>query len=370
MALENGMDERTTELARLREIIDTLDTKILLLLNERFEIALRIGRLKGSIVDPVREDEVLSHVRSVSNELLVGSKFAERMYASVLQRSRELQSGSAKLIGFQGEHGAYSEIAALKFIAEVLRERAVTLPFRTFEDIIDNVERGLIDYGILPVQNSLEGPIPSATYALLESDLYVVCEIVLPIRHCLLTLPETDPRNIRFVYSHPQALAQCRNFLKRLSLESVEYYDTAGAARKLASERMSNAAAIGSELAAKIYGLEVLKESIQDYPHNRTSFWILSKETRATGSKCAVTFLLEDRPGALLGVLEYFKSREVNLTRIVSLPSRSEPHVYRFFVDFETERVLDSFDVFVAGLKAKTMELRMLGLYDSLVVER
>ncbi len=360
--------EKKMQIEKLREMIDTVDNKLIQLLNERFELAVKIGRLKEHVYDEKREEIVLKHVRELCANLLVGEEFCVELYQKIINRSKQVQSADIKLIGFQGEHGAYSEIAGLKFARITNAEKFTTLPFKSFEEVIQNVESGILDYGVLPVQNSLEGPINSATYALLESDLNVVAEVTLPINHCLLILPEGDPKEIKFVYSHPQALAQCRNFLKRLSLQPVEFFDTAGAARKLSSERITNAAAIASSLAAKIYGLEILKDNIQDYSHNRTSFWILSKHMNKNGSKCAVTFLLEDRPGALLTVLELFKVREINLTRIISLPSRNQPNEYRFFVDFQTTNV-ENIEEFLGILQAHTKELRLLGLYDSFEID-
>ncbi|MCX7654727.1 MAG: prephenate dehydratase [Fervidobacterium sp.] len=358
--------EKRIQIEKLREVIDSIDSKLIHLLNQRLELAIKIGRLKDNIYDEKREQEVLNHVKNLCSNLLVGEEFCVQLYEKIMEKSKQLQESNVKLIGFQGEHGAYSEISGVKFGEKIFSDRAkfATIPLKSFEEVIQNVEHDIIDYGVLPIQNSLEGPINTATYALLESNLNVVAEVILPINHCLLILPDVDPKEIKFVYSHPQALAQCRNFLKRLSLQPLEFFDTAGAAKKLADERNSNAAVIASKLAAKIYGLEVLKDNIQDYPYNKTSFWILSKVMNNHGSKCAITFLLEDKPGALLSVLELFKLRNINLTRIVSLPSRNEVNEYRFFVDFETQNV-DDLEKFLKTLAEKTKQLRVFGLYDS-----
>lgn len=357
------MNEKNENLAKLRKIIDSIDSKVIQLLNERFEIAMKIGRMKEQILDPDREAKVLSHVENLASQLVISAEFSKRLYKLILEESRRLQANPTKLIGFQGEHGAYSEMAARVFEKNI-GQALVTIPCRSFEDVIEQVEANVLDFAVIPIQNSLEGQIQSAINAFLESNLFVVGEVVIQIDHCLMALSEVNLKDIRYVYSHPQALAQCRKFLKRLSLEPIEFYDTAGAAKYISNEKVTNAAAIASSLAAKIYGLEIIKESIQDYPYNFTTFWILSRTKNETGSKASVIFLLEDKPGTLLKVLQFFKSHDVNLTRIVSVPARNQPNVYRFFVDFEAEKVMDYIESFIQELESIVQDLRFLGLYD------
>ena len=179
---------------------------------------------------------------------------------------------------------------------------------------------------------------------------------------CLLALPGTDHREIRTVYSHPQALAQSRQFLSRNKLDPVQYYDTAGAANMLAEERPKGSAAIASKLCAKLYHLEIVKEDIEDLERNMTRFLVLSnEESKEEGDKCSVIFSTEHKAGTLFRVLEVFAKDGINLTRIESIPH--EPGDYAFFLDFigsdKEDKIIKALD------KAKkiTTNFKMMGCY-------
>jgi prephenate dehydratase/chorismate mutase/prephenate dehydratase len=186
--------------------------------------------------------------------------------------------------------------------------------------------------------------------------------VELPIHLCLLALPETDHKEIRTVYSHPQALSQSRNFLSRNKLDPVQYSDTAGAAKMLAERRPKGSAAVASKLCARLYGLEIIKEDIQDLDRNMTRFLVLSKEeNREAGDKCSIIFTTEHKAGALFRVLEVFAKENINLTRIESIPN--EPGNYAFFLDFmgwsKEERVLKALE----SVKEAATNLKMIGCY-------
>jgi prephenate dehydratase/chorismate mutase/prephenate dehydratase len=238
------------------------------------ELGLLAGTRKTDVVDPKREIEVLERVRRRSTGVL-DPVFAQRLYGEIIRESKVLQRKGHPLIAFQGEHGAYGEAAALAWNPD-----GIPIPCRDFSQVFDGVSSGVFTNGLVPVENSIAGAVEEVKGLLLTTDLYTVGTLELPIRHCLLTLPETDRKEIRAVYSHPQALAQCREFLRRNRLEPVPYYDTGGAAKMLVELRPEKTAVIAGRPVAAWYDLTVIREGIEDDPANRTRFLVLAREER------------------------------------------------------------------------------------------
>lgn len=318
-------------LAEIRERINQIDFELIRQLEERMEFSLRAGKLKKHIKDVEREKEVFQQISRLSSHLL-NPGFSRKLYQQIIEESNALQERGYELIGFQGEHGANSEAAARKYSTAM-----IPIPCREFSDVIDGIEKGSFSLGMLPVENSLAGSIRAANHLLVKHDLEIAGEINLPIHHCLLAMPETDYRDIRVVYSHPQALAQCRNFLVRNRLEARPFYDTAGAAKMIARTRLKEAAAIASS-GCQIYGLSVITDDIQDDAENITRFLALRKPQPGnhipTGNKCSLVFSLADRVGALLDVLRIFADGNINLLRLESVSEKSQDGQYIFLVDF------------------------------------
>ncbi len=262
---------------------------------------------------------------------------------------------------FQGELGAYSEEAAIQYFDSSIE----TTPCRDLTDVFEKVETGSVDYGIVPIENSLEGDVNQTFDLLLSSDLKVRGEINLKINHCLIADPSTRLESIEKVYSHPQALAQCRNSLKELGLESVPTYDTAGSVKMIREKNLLDVAAVASQRAAVIYGMKVLEEGIQDNPFNYTRFLVLSKEdavpTRA--DKTSIIFTTKHIPGALYKALEVFASRNINLMKIQSRPTREKPWSYNFFTDFEGHRKDTVCREALEDLRSKSLFVKVLGSY-------
>jgi prephenate dehydratase/chorismate mutase len=349
-------------LREIRKKIDLLDSKILRVLNERMELALMAKRFKTNIEDKEREAELLDRIRRNATGL-INAELIEKIYVDILKESKGLQKRDYKLIGFRGEHGAYSEVALREW-----NRGWVTIPCFEYSDVFSGVETGRYDYGIVPVENILGGVVGEVNELLVNMNLCVVGAVELPIYLCLLVLPGTDHREIRTVYSHSQALAQCRNFLARNSLEPVQYYDTAGAAKMLAEETPKSTAVISSALSAEIYDLEIIKEDIDDFERNMTRYLILAKqENREEGDKCSILFSIEHKAGALFNILEIFAKENINLTRIGSI--QSVKGGYDFFVDFEgsdkDRHVIEALD----EVKSNTTNLRFLGCYKEIKVE-
>lgn len=318
------------DLKEIRRSIDATDYEIVKLLNRRMEYALRLKRLKSSVAEPAREQEVIDHVRSYSYNV-VEADFAEHLYREIMAESRRVQEEGLRLIGFQGEHGAYSEVAAHSYGPSF-----VAIPCPSFHEVFKEVEAGQLDFGIVPVENSLEGAVNEVNDLLVETSLKIAGEVTIPIHHSLLALPELDYRDLRTVYSHPQALGQCRRFISRHKLEARPYYDTAGAAVMLREQKPAATAVIASRLCADLYHLEVLKENIEDNDSNRTRFVVLSKLPSAEGGdKSSIIFSVTHRPGGLFSVLKMLSEASINMTRIESRPLRNDPGTYAFFVDLE-----------------------------------
>jgi len=351
-------------LGKLRKKIDAIDFEILKLVNQRMEHTLRTRKLKANIADPGREQEIMAGIRRRSNAL-VGPDFSEHLFKVIINESKLLQQKELKLIGFQGEHGAYGEVAI-----RMVDQSLLPIPCLEFVDVFDEVVNGQLDFGIVPVENSLEGAVTQVNDLLVEADVQnikIVGEVKIPIHHCLLALPGTDYREIKVVYSHPQALAQCRGFLSGNKLDSMPYYDTAGAAMMLSKEKPRAAAAIASKLCAELYNLAVLFENIEDNETNATRFLLISnKESNKAGNKCSIVFSTEHKAGALFNILKIFSDAGLNLTRIESRPMRNDPGKYAFLLDFlgsnREQMVVDTLE----KVKKETAIFKFLGCYSEL----
>lgn len=347
----------------LRKDIDGLDARILALLSERMEKAILTRRFKGGTADPGREAAVLEKVRRQSRCLL-DPEFSAGLYRSIMEESKALQASGLRTIGFQGEHGSYSEMAVHAWLPD-----SATIPCREFNDVFDAVESGLFDYGIVPVENTLGGLVGPVNSILVNTDLRIVAAVDMRIDHCLLSAPGTDYREIRTVISHSQALAQCGRFLARNKLDPEPFYDTAGAAREVAQSHPKNKAAIASRFAAELYDLDILKEGVQDSENNRTRFFVLARSASPSGgAKGSAVFQAEgDKAGALYGILEVFARRGINLTRIESIPDESGD--FAIFIDFEGSGEEERVQRALEEAEERARGFKMLGFYDEMRIE-
>ncbi len=240
-------------------------------------------------------------------------------------------------VAFQGEPGAYSELAAMEYFGEMTN----SLPLESFNDVFAAVENGKAEYGILPIENSLAGSIHQNYDLLLENDLQIKGEYLLRVSHCLLSLPGAKLEDIKRVRSHPQALAQCANNLNQIAVDPVIASDTAGSARLLAENKETGTAVLASRRAAEVYGLEILREDMEDNKENYTRFVILSgTDSISKGvlpgdeSKTSIVFNLDHEPGTLYKALSVFALAEIDLTKIESRPIAGKPWQYMFYIDF------------------------------------
>lgn len=236
------------------------------------------------------------------------------------------------IVAFQGVRGAYSEDAVFSF-----DDSASTFECPEFVDLFEAVKSGKADLGMLPVENSIEGSVTAANDLLFQSDLKVVGEVMVHIRHCLIGHPDASLEDVRLVYSHPQALAQCRDLLtSHPEWQKVPAFDTAGSVRMVKERGSREEAAIASRRAASTYGMKVLLEDVQSVKDNITRFFVLSREeATGIGNKTALAFTAQNRPGALFDCLKAFADHDVNITKLESRPWRGRTWEYVFYLDLD-----------------------------------
>ncbi len=340
----------------IRRHLLTIDYRLIKLLDERMELLLKLSRLDADAAKQILPNG-LQEARQYAQGL-VEADFYRRLYKEILGESKKLLNRNLKLVAFQGEHGAYSEVAARVWDAAL-----VPIPCTEFTEIFEEVEAGIFDYGIVPVENNTGGQVNQVNQLVLGTSLHVVGAVELHIHHCLLVPRGGDYRELHSVYSHTQALEQCRQFLARNRLQPIPYYDTAGAARMIAETTPPSSAAIASKLAAELYNLEIIKENIEDFPHNITRFLIFAREPlQERGTKCSIVFSTEHKAGTLFRVLEVFARRGINLTRIESMPNLRGS--FAFFLDFEGDQQDAPVKQALQEVQKLTTDFRMLGCYN------
>jgi prephenate dehydratase len=261
-------------------------------------------------------------------------------------------------IGFFGPAGTFTEKAAFLLQGE-------TVAFDTITEVFDAVESGKVDVGVVPIENSIEGSVGLTLDLLVHQySLKIKREIVLPISHHLLLNPDADLEDIEVVYSHSQALSQCRKFLEKMGVAVSAVSSTAAAAELILGNK--NAAAIGTPRAAEIYGLKIAAENIQDHRNNTTRFVVVDQDDYPPTGKdktSVVFYLLKDRPGGLYDILGEFARAKVNLTKIESRPSKEKLGSYIFFVDLEGHRKDREIENVLNNIKSKVGYIKVLGSY-------
>jgi prephenate dehydratase len=272
----------------------------------------------------------------------------------------------APKVAFQGERGAYSEMATLQYFPDVK-----LLPLKSFQDVFDAAVEGKVEYIVVPLENSIEGSVNEIYDLLLQTKMNVIGEIYQRVRHCLIA--NKGAKMIRYVHSHPQALAQCRTYLQIKGLKSVPTYDTAGAVKIIKEKKMTDSAAIASKRAAELYDMEILDEGIEDRKNNYTRFFVLSpkkKKSKRNDShdnghnhKTSIIFSVRHVPGALFDILGEFAIRRINLTKIESRPTKETPWEYNFYVDFEGHLQSKAVNEALMSIKPKTSYIKVLGSY-------
>ena len=349
------------DISELRKKIDALDKRLVEMINERAECAIEIGKAKGkgakSIFAPEREQQVLAGVlRNNQGPLSDGTMSA--IFREVISACRALEKPIS--VSYFGLAGSYTHIASIMKFGD----STDFLPANTIPDVFSAVERKDANYGVVPVENSTEGIVSHTLDMFLLSDLRICAEIYAPISHNLLSAG-TEMREVKRVYSMPQAIAQCRNWLAA-NLPGVEILEVSSTAKGAKMcESYPTSAAIASGLAAKEYGLNTLAEGIEDNPHNKTRFLVIgySKPEPCGKDKTSIVFSVPNKSGSLYHALNVFDSEGVNLTMIESRPTKQMPWEYIFFVDCQGHEKDAAIQNSLQKLSDMAMFARVLGSY-------
>lgn len=354
-------------LDELRKAIDKVDSEILRLIKRRAELVARIGGVKQSLglplVDSSREEEILSRVKAAAEQYNLNTDLMLLAFKAVIGLCRESQRRLT--VALLGPEGSFSEEAAIKVF---LAKGVLFKPVLTVRDVFRSVEEGDADFGVVPIENSLEGSVNETLDLLTKGKLKICGEVELRIKLNLIARVDTNLEDIEYVFSHPHALGQCRNFLetilRRAKVRSCS--STAEAVRE--AIKLKGAAAIGSEYAATIYGGQILARGIEDAKDNFTRFIVIGHRSLVGGRrrKTSVFFRLPNVPGSLYKALAPFANRNINLTRIESRPVKDKPWEYLFYLDFEGDEEDEKCRRALKELAEKTLFMRILGSYGSL----
>ena len=354
------MTTNKSKLKKIRDNIDNIDEKILKLLSQRAEQAIQTTKYKTkSIYDPKREKEVLNKLLKKANGPLSFSAI-ERVYGEVLSACREVQAPIE--VSFLGPEGSNTEEVANKQFGN----SASFFSQQTIFDVLVSVETGDSVYGVVPLENSLEGPVVETLDGLVEKNVSIVSQVNLKISHYLMS-QEKNAKKIKKIYSHPQALAQCKNYIQNNfpKADLVEAQSTARAAQIVADKK--NCAAIAPRLCSSLYSLNILDKNVQDNSSNTTVFALVEKKHGepivVKNSKVSVVFSLDHEPGSLHECLKSFKTSKINLTKIQSRPSKKNDWDYLFFIDFIVEKNLAEANKCLNSLRRATSFLKILGVF-------
>ncbi|MCI4627075.1 MAG: prephenate dehydratase [Candidatus Magnetoovum sp. WYHC-5] len=356
--------KQVNDLKALRDKIDDIDNSILELLNKRAEVALQVGELKKGeslqFYNPEREKQILDRLTGLNKGKFPNDTlrfiFQEIFYAS-------LSLEQSITVSYLGPPSTYTHLAALRYFSS----SAKLIPARTIRDVFETVEAKKAEYGVVPIENSNEGAVNYTLDVFGEFTLNVYAELMIEINHNLLSKVK-ERAEVKKIYSHPQAIAQCRKWLETymFGVPIIDTVSTADAATKAADEE--GAGAIGSELAARLYDLNFVERNIENTKDNVTRFLVIStKPHERTGKdRTLIMFALADEPGALHKILTPFKKANINLTKIESRPSRKKAWDYVFFVvieghidDRKVRRAID-------GVKKHSTKMQILGSYPAM----
>jgi prephenate dehydratase len=320
----------------------------------------------GALASVITELRALAGL--LGRELTRVPKRAESATRAASPSVSKRYSGRGALnVAFQGEHGAFSEMAVFNLFPEG-ETRAVPMP--SFREIFSAVLAGDVDFSMAPIENALAGPINENYDLLLEfPDLHIVGETQVRVEHNLIGIPGTRLETIKRVLSHPQGLAQSKQFLdSHKTWEAMPFYDTAGSVKHVAETGDPSLAAIASAEAARVYGMEILVPGVETNHSNFTRFFLIARKTepgQGTPNKASLVFATADEPGALSRCLAIFATHGVNMTKLESRPIHGRPWDYMFYVDLRLPADPASFDRTLAELGDVAKELRLLGVYEA-----
>ncbi len=374
------------DLLELRGKLDGIDEQIVKLYEERMEICSQVADYKiktgKKVLDREREEEKLRKVCALTHNEL-NAHGVQELFEQIMSSSRKLQysklakqgtGGKLPFIGvdkldtesarvvFQGAEGAYSQMAMLQYFGSGVNSFHVD----TFRDAMGAIEEGSADYAVLPIENSTAGIVNEIYDLLVEYENYIVGEQIIKIEHCLMGLPGTDMTQIKTVYSHPQSLMQSARYLNAHdNWRQISMQNNAFAARKVSEDKDFSQAAIASEQAAKIYGLDILERGVNQSETNSTRFIIVTNQKIFLKDAGKVSLCLEvaHESGSLYHMLSHIIYNNLNMTKIESRPIEGRNWEYRFFIDFDGNLGDGAVKNALRGLREEARNMRILGNY-------
>ncbi|MGN1144869.1 MAG: prephenate dehydratase [Acetatifactor sp.] len=373
------------DLLELREQIDAIDAQIVELYEKRMDICTQVAEYKigagKKVFDRQREQEKLAKVKSMTHNEF-NSHGVEELFEQIMSMSRKLQyqllaangsqgklpfigvdkldTGKARVV-FQGADGAYSQAAMMQYFGDEIKSFHVD----TFRDAMSAIDEGSADFAVLPIENSTAGIVSEIYDLLVEFENYIVGEQIIKIEHCLLGVPGAKLSDIKTVYSHPQSLMQSAKYLADHDWQQISMQNNAFAAKKVAEDKDKTQAAIASEHAAGIYGLEVLKKGVNQSGNNSTRFIIVTNQKifKQDAGKISICFEVPHESGSLYHMLSHFIYNNLNMTKIESRPIEDRSWEYRFFIEFEGNLADSAVKNALRGLRDEARNMKILGNY-------
>ena len=373
------------DLLSLRDKLDVIDAQIVELYEKRMDICGQVAEYKiangKKVFDKQREVEKLAKVKSLTHNEF-NSHGIEELFEQIMSMSRklqyqmlaahgsegklpfigvdELETGKARVV-FQGADGAYSQAAMMTYFGDEINSFHVD----TFRDAMSAIDEGSADFAVLPIENSTAGIVNEIYDLLVEFENYIVGEQVIRIEHCLLGVPGTKLEDIKTVYSHPQSLMQSAKYLAEHDWQQISMQNNAFAAKKVADEKDITQAAIASEHAGKIYGLEVLKKGVNYSGTNSTRFIIVTNQKiyKKDAGKISLCLEVPHESGSLYRILSHFIYNNLNMCKIESRPMPDRNWEYRFFIDFEGNLADSAVKNALRGLREEARNMKILGNY-------
>ncbi len=373
------------DLLELRKQIDEIDSQIVELYERRMEVAKGVAEYKISVgkkvFDKQREQEKLEKVRSMTHNEF-NAHGIEELFEQIMSMSRKLQyqllaqngcEGKLPFIGmeeldtkkarvvFQGAPGAYSQAAMMQYFGDEVNAFHVD----SFRDAMSAIDEGSADFAVLPIENSTAGVVNEIYDLLVEYENYIVGEQVIKIEHCLMGVPGTKKEDIKRVYSHAQSLMQSARYLSNHDWQQINMQNNAFAAKKVAEDEDKTQAAIASEYAAKLYGLEVLERGVNQEEDNSTRFIIVTNQKifRKDAKKISICLEVPHKSGSLYHMLSHFIYNNLSMTKIESRPIPDRSWEYRFFIDFEGNLADGAVKNALRGLRDEARNMKILGNY-------
>ena len=374
------------DLLELRNQIDVIDKSIVDLYEQRMEISKKVAEYKietgKKVFDKVREEQKLTTLKGLTHNDF-NRHGIEELFEQIMSMSRKLQYqmlsekgalGKLPFIGvdeldtvkarvvFQGADGAYSQAAMMKYFGDKINSFHVD----TFRDAMSAIDEGSADFAVLPIENSTAGIVSEIYDLLVEFENYIVGEQVIKIEHCLLGVPGTKLEDIKTVYSHPQSLMQSARYLnEHPSWRQISMQNNAFAASKVKEDGELSQAAIASEHAAGVYGLEILKRGVNDCSTNSTRFIIVTNQKifKKDAKKVSICFEVPHESGSLYHMLSHFIYNNLNMNKIESRPIEDRNWEYRFFIDFDGNLADSSVKNALRGLRDEARNMKILGNY-------